>query len=61
MMKAGSISKNNSLWFYLEHFAVDRAQKIETLGALIEETNRLKGTKTETYDEKYLRDYFEGN
>ena len=61
MMKAGSISENNSLWFYLEHFAVDRAQKIETLGALIERTDRLKGTKTETYGEKYLCNYFEGD
>ena len=57
MMKAGSIWKDNSLWFYLVHFSVDHARQIETLVDLVEETDRLKGAKTETCDDKYLRNY----
>ena len=31
MMKTGFISKNKTLWFYLDHFARDRATRIEEL------------------------------
>ena len=60
MMKVGSLSKDNSLWFYLDHFAANRAGQIETLSASVEENNRLQGPKSEKHDAKYLSDYFKG-
>ena len=61
MVKAGLVSSDYSLQFYLDHFASDREQQIETMGALVEEKDRLQGTKSETYNEKYLSDYFVGD
>ena len=60
IMKAGSVSSDNSLWFYLDHFSSDCAQQIEIMVALVEENDRLHGTKSETYKEKYLSHSFEG-
>ena len=60
MMKAGLLSSDNSLWLNLEHFSSDCVQQIETMWAPVEEKDRLQGTKSETYNEKYLSDYFEG-
>ena len=57
-MQAGSILKDSPLWFYPENFTNERAEKTETLSALIEDNDRLKGVKT---DENYLRNYFKGN
>ena len=59
-MKAGLVSSYNPLWFYLDYFASDHAQQIETMGAHVEEMDRLQGTKSEMYNEKHLSDYFEG-
>ena len=58
MMKEGSISNNNSLWNYLDHFASDRAQQIERLKGLVEEKDQLEGPTRGKYDTDFLRDYF---
>ena len=60
MMKVGSLPKDNSLWFHLDFFAADRARRIETLCALVEENDRLQGSKSEKYDTRYQSDYFKG-
>ena len=59
-MKVGLLSKDNSLWFYLYHFAANCAGQIETLSALVEENDWLQGAKSERYDAKYLSNYFKG-
>ena len=58
MMKEGSISNNNSLWNYIDHFASDRAQQIERLKGLVEEKDQLEGPTRGKYDTDFLRDYF---
>ena len=61
MMKEGSISNNNSIWNYLDHFASDRAQQIERLKGLVEEKDQLEGPRRKIYVTNFLRDYFSDN
>ena len=58
MMTSNAISKDNSFWFYLEHFKGDRARQIERLSDLVETKDRLVGPKTDEYNKEYLSKYF---
>ena len=58
MMKAGLISKDKTLWFYLDHYASDRATRIEELRAPVEEEKEWDGPRSQAYDADFLRDYF---
>mmetsp|Transcript_54277 Transcript_54277/g.115292 ORF Transcript_54277/g.115292 Transcript_54277/m.115292 type:complete len:145 (+) Transcript_54277:67-501(+) len=62
MMKDGAIFQDNSLWFYLDHFAKDRARHIDRLSTLVEESGQglLVGPKRSTYENDGLNKYFEG-
>ena len=35
LMRQGSMSKNKTIWGYLEHYAADRSRRIEGLSALV--------------------------
>ena len=58
MMEADVISKDNTLWYYLDHFKADRATQMSELEAHIPSNNQLVGAKSATYDAAYLIDYF---
>ena len=60
MMKGGLLSKENSLWNYLHHFATERTQQIQRLNDLVGDDERLEGRMTDSYDTNFLRDYFSG-
>ena len=54
MMKSESISKDDSLWDYLEHFAADRNERICQLSASVEDGNRKEGPKSASYADEFL-------
>ena len=58
MMKEGLISRNNSLWNYLDHFASHQEEQIQKLRAIVEDKDRLEGPQTESYEANFLRGYF---
>ena len=58
MMKEGLISRNNSLWNYLDHFASHQEEQIQRLRAIVEDKDQLEGPQTKSYDANFLRGYF---
>ncbi len=60
MMEDGAISKDNALWYYVDHFKGDRLRNIETLSNLVLEKERLQGPRSAEYSKAYLDDYFKG-
>ena len=58
MIRQGSMSKNKTIWGYLEHYAADRSRRIEGLSALVNEEDRLQGPRKADYAAQYLEDYF---
>ena len=58
-MEGGLLSKENSLWNYLQHFAGDRTQQILRLNDLIEVEDQLNSRPMPvSYEANFLRDYF---
>ena len=58
MMKSESISKDNSLWNYLEHFSEDQDERIHQLSAHVEDGNRKEGPKSASYVDAFLNNCF---
>ena len=59
MMEGGLLSKENSLWNYLQHFAGDRTQQILRLNDLVEVEEQLNSNPMSvSYETNFLRDYF---
>ena len=59
MMEGGLLSKENSLWNYLQHFAGDRTQQILRLNDLVEVEDQLNSSPMSvSYEANFLRDYF---
>ena len=59
MMQGGLLSKENSLWNYLQHFAGDRTQQILRLDDLIEVDEQMDSNPMSvSYKANFLRDYF---
>ena len=57
--KGGFLSKENSLWNYLQHFAGDRTQQILRLNDLVEVEEQLNSNPMSvSYEANFLRDYF---
>ena len=62
MMKDNKLSRDSTMWSYLDHFANDRLREIERLGVEVEsleDGKELAGPKSPSYDSEYLREYFE--
>jgi len=60
MMEDGAMSKDDALWYYVDHFKGDRSRNIETLSNLVPEKERLQGPRSAEYSKAYLDDYFKG-
>jgi len=59
MMEGGLLSKENSLWNYLQHFAGDRTQQILRLNDLVEVEDQLNSSPMSvSYEANFLRDCF---
>jgi len=58
MMKEGLISRNNSLWNYLDHFASHCDEQIQRLRAIVEDKDQLECSQTKSYDTNFLKGNF---
>ena len=59
MMENNEISKDRALWYYLKHFAQDRANQIEKLSHLPQPSHRPGRLSNSNYDADFLKKYFE--
>ncbi|KAL7551314.1 hypothetical protein ACHAWF_014517 [Thalassiosira exigua] len=58
MKQEGGISKNKTLWDYLDFFASQCLQRIEQLSTLVEDKYLLEGPKKAAYDKQFLDEFF---
>ena len=61
MMKDNKISRDRSLWKYLEHYAEDRSNEIQRLKPLVEDRDLGAGVSDRNYSENFLNNYFDDN
>ncbi len=58
IMKDGPISKDKTIWFYLDHYGSDRLREIDRLKEKLNDEDFLEGPKSSSYDVEFLKKYF---
>ena len=59
MMKDNVISRERSLWRYLDHYAEDCSNKIQQLQQQVKTCNCLESVADAKYAEEFLKNYFD--
>ena len=59
MMKEGLLSKNKTLWEYLDHYAEERSARTEKLQEELGGKNLADRPGNATYNASFLLDYFQ--
>ena len=61
MMKTNKISRDRSLWDYLDHYADERSVRIQQLSPLVRTGHRLEGVTDCNCNHDFLNSYFSDN
>lgn len=58
MMEGGALSKDKTIWYYLDHYAADRRRDIARLTEIVDKKNMPEGPKSVDYSAAFLDRYF---
>ena len=58
MMEGGALSKDKTIWYYLDHYAADRRHDIARLKEIVDKKNMPEGPKSVNYSAAFLDRYF---